>query len=65
MDNDTRKFIRKLRREGWTVRHTSKHWLARSPDLDGYISIPDTSSDQRNIRNLRAAYRRYLRSKQQ
>jgi predicted RNA binding protein YcfA (HicA-like mRNA interferase family) len=53
---------RALEREGYTVVKTrGGHWRFEHPNMVGPVFAPDTPSDQRGLKNLRALLKRKLR----
>ncbi len=54
----TTEVLRRLRRAGWDVKRGRKHWIARPPAGGGQIVVSATPSDERSMKNLRAALRR-------
>lgn len=58
-----RQIRRQLARQGFTVTKTrGGHWRFEHPGMQGVVFAPDTPSDFRAIRNLRAQLRRGMRS---
>lgn len=54
---------RALAREGFTATKTrGGHWRFEHPQMDGPVFAPDTPSDGRGVKNLRAMLRRKLRA---
>jgi len=54
---------RELRRRGFTATKTrGGHWRFEHPDMGSPVFAPDTPSDHRGIKNLRALLRRKMRS---
>lgn len=54
---------RALAREGFTATKTrGGHWRIEHPKMDGPVFAPDTPSDSRGVKNLRAMLRRKLRA---
>ncbi len=54
---------RRLGRCGFSMTKTrGGHWRFEHPDMDGPVFAPDTPSDHRGIKNLRAMLRRKMRS---
>lgn len=53
---------RALEKEGFTATKTrGGHWRFDHPEMDGPVFAPDTPSDYRGLKNLRATIRRKMR----
>lgn len=57
--NQMKEARRELERQGYLASKTrGGHWRFDHPDMDGPVFAPDTPSDHRGIKNLRAMLRR-------
>jgi predicted RNA binding protein YcfA (HicA-like mRNA interferase family) len=60
--NQMKEARRELERQGYMASKTrGGHWRFDHPDMDGPVFAPDTPSDHRGIKNLRAMLRRKTR----
>ena len=58
-----KKTRRQLERLGFIMTKTrGGHWRLEHPDMKGLVFAPDTPSDHRAVKNLRAELRRRMRS---
>ena len=57
-----KQFRRALEKEGFTATKTrGGHWRFDHPAMDGPVFAPDTPSDHRGLKNVRAMIRRKMR----
>jgi predicted RNA binding protein YcfA (HicA-like mRNA interferase family) len=60
--NQMKEVRRNLERWGFTATKTrGGHWRIEHPKMDGPVFAPDTPSDHRGLKNLRAMLRRKMR----
>lgn len=59
--SEMRKLRRALARDGYSIAKTrGGHWRFEHPAMIGPVFAPDTPSDHRGVRNLRAELRRRM-----
>ena len=59
MNKDTEELVRKLRKQGWTVDGSGRHYKAYPPDKSKpMVVFAKTPSDQRAFANTKSALRR-------
>lgn len=63
MSSEMRKLRRALQRDGFSVAKTrGGHWRFEHPEMLGPVFGPDTPSDHRGVKNLRAELKRRMRA---
>lgn len=56
--SDIRKLDQALRKQGWRIEQTSRHWRYLSPDGRSIVVRATSSSDHRALANFRSCLRR-------